>query len=502
MEEFKSDGRSYVPGHHSVDRNFAIRNPRNYCTPSPDIFGLAVNSNVSRPTEFACNSSTSYSPSTYANYSMVHPNINAEQKEQHEQQTPYISTEGRRKRRRIEDAFENLSLRPKTASSSTTPDVHFTSGEMHPNANRVTEQKAQSNNPTSSRNEEMYFPGASGRTTAVTPLTVSKKLFSDTSTEGSFNLQMGGNEDVGNYSLQKSNYSLHSNLSSIPDDFQVRRSNIDRGMKDDYSLSTTKYSQLEDDDGQNSCSSATSSRCSTPDKKSTLHHNYHHPLHDTLLAPRKSKYRGGSRIGAAVPAPTTDPVDARIEELIRHTRIRAMVEASIMVEKENEHKSNTNTRDNDEFLIRVKNQQEDEKEMDCGQIHGMADGELRRKNSGGYLDRRQVEDQQQNGMVTRDDFDLKVKSLKCHSLRSSRAWGQNQQSGRVIDSKPTNMDIQHSPGGHERGRSCQMPYNHGDPQPGRSKSLPKHAKYYNFPPSCNNRNDTAAPAEDRTMLNS
>jgi len=493
MEEFKSDSRSYVPGHHSVDRNFAIRNPGNYCTPSPAIFGLAVNSNGSRPTEFvACNSSTSYSPSNYANYTMVHPPNTAEQKE-----APYISIEGRRKRRRttVEDAFQNLSLRPKIASSATTPDVHFTStGEMHPTVNRVTEQKAISNNPTLIRNEDMFFSGASGRTTAVTPLTISKKLFSEPSTEGRSNLQMGGNEDVGNYSLQKSNYSLHSNLSSIPDDFQVGRS-PSRGMKDDYSLSTTKYSQLDDDD------SATSSRCSTPDRKATLHHNYHHPLHDTLLAPRKSKYRGGSRPMAATPAPTTDPVDARIEELIRHTRIRAMVEASLMVEKENEHKSNTNTRDNDDFLIRVKNQQEDEKEMDGGQIHGMADGELRRKNSRGCLDRRQVEDQQQNGMVTRDDLDLKVKNLNGDSQRSSRAWGaQNQQSERVFDSKPTSMDIQHSPGGHERGRICQMDYIQGDSP--RSKSLPKYAKYYNIPPSCNNRNDTAVAAEDRTMLNS
>lgn len=33
-----------------------------------------------------------------------------------------------------------------------------------------------------------------------------------------------------------------------------------------------------------------------------------------------------------------------------------------------------------------------------------------------------MEDQQQNGMVTRDDLDLKVKNLNGDSQRSSRAW--------------------------------------------------------------------------------
>ena len=46
-----------------------------------------------------------------------------------------------------------------------------------------------------------------------------------------------------------------------------------------------------------------------------------------------------------------------------------MVEALIIIEKENG--------DNNKFSIRAKNQQENEKEMDCGEVHGMADGELR-----------------------------------------------------------------------------------------------------------------------------
>lgn len=510
MERFKSDSHPYIPAH---ERKFAIRKPVNYSPPSPGIFGFGVSSNVSRPTEMAGNSTSRYCrPSSHANYSNVHTNA------------PYISIEGRRKRRRttVEDAFQNLSLRQQTTGTSATPDDHFrgTDNEMHGVVNCVTEQKAKSDNatlsPTPIKNDDMFFACAGGNATAVTPLTISKKLFSVACSEAKLNLPMGGNDDTGNYSLQSSNYSLHSNLSSIPDDFQVRRSNTDRRMKDDYSLSTTKYSDREDGDGQNSCCSATSSTCSTPEKNSTLHslHNYHHhPLHDTF-APRKSKFRGGSRPGtAAVATATTDPVDARIEELIRHTRIRAMVEASIIVEKENEHKKNANTKDNDNFLMRVKNQQEDEKQMDSEEIYGMADGGLRRKNNGEDMGRRRVEENQQhNSMVTRDDIDLKLRNGNSDSLRNSKSLAKDdRQSGRALGGKPTNMDMQHVSGGHERGRGCQIHHNQGVSQDGtrgyvarpkRSKSLPKHAQCFHFSPSSSNRNATVVPSEDGMMMSS
>lgn len=468
---FSNQIQGYQPA--PAEPSFFIRKPgnnNNYHPPnSSDMFGFNVGP-----------SNTGYGSSNVANYGSS-MNTNAALGEHHQQPEPYVSIEGRKKRRRIEDAFENLSLRQQQQPNSTsTPDDHArgATGELH-HIHRVTERKGQSDSTiltqTLFRNDEMISEGAERRTHAVTPLTISKKLFTDTM-DADLNLQLGSNDDAP--------YSLSSNLSHLPDDFKL--------MKDDPPFSTTKYSQLQDedddDDANNSCSS--SSACSTPEQK-TASRSPHHPLPDTLFAPRKTR-AGAPRGTPAVNTIPTDPVDARIEELIRHTRIRAMVKASIVVEREaNGMDRCMNRNHTDDFMMRLKNQQDEEKQMDCGGVFGKAGGGLRRKNNGDDMIRRQKR-MEHVMRVTRDDFDVK-------EYRRSSVHG----------IQPTKMDIQYGQEEHERGRSKNTHHNQRSPQDAastrgcvttqrRSKSLPK---YSDFVSGCNYRDDTE-PSEDAMALSS
>lgn len=425
------------------------QNPRNTLGESIEIGGVDTNSSHSIGLDYS---------------NIAHTNSNVAHFVQEQQQPAQnISAEHRRKRRRmtVEDAFQNLSLRQQQQNGAVTTygNTRDAIEDMH-RVHRVIERSSMSDiSDNTNQSQTPIFSGSEKITTTVTPMTISKKLFSDT-TNSAVDLHKGGSDDVA--------YSLRSNLSCIPDDFKDRSG---RSRNE-----PTKFDfQMEGDDDK-SCSSVSSSICSngTPEKNSSspsLH------LNDTLFAPRKPKIRSG--FGASVTGTTTstDPVDARIEELIRHTRIRAMVKASIRMDKENNGKNSSSSRKcTNGLLLPVKKKEDEGQQMDSG-------GELRRKNNADNMDCG-WEGAENFVMVTKDDIDLNPR-VEYDSLDSMHLDGDNMKSSIIADGhRSTKIATHYVRGAQKRGRTKWTKNNdtrsgNGTSNSGfvawqpRSKSLPK-----------------------------
>jgi len=297
------------------------------------------------------------------------------------QRLPHVTIEGRRKRRRttVEEAFSNLSLQQSTAPSN-----HF--GDQA-RQNHFTEPKAAPVN--------VVQPPFTKRVRVIgheiTPSSISKELFDD-------NVKLDPDNDGGAYCLR-------SKLSLIGNDFEMRR--VSKQLEENSFL---QRSEVQDEDG---CFSPLidSTTSNTPEKKVQS-------LQRALFAPRKTK--------SCDPEAKIDPVDARIEELIRHSRIRAMVKSS--AEMENKMK---------------------EMQMDCT-------GTYDRVSGGSGLKNESIHHKPEQGafVSSRDDFDVELSSV----VQRSGKWTE-------ISAQTEMANCQNPTGG--MGKKKKIDHFEGQPERGR-----------------------------------
>jgi hypothetical protein len=250
---------------------------------------------------------------------------------------PYISVDGRKKRRRttVEDAFKNLSLQHSDKYNSITP----------------------------SQVPDIPF------------LRTSLKADNDLD-HSTFHIERCKQQTSGEQSFQTDDYDpfiIKSNLSSID-----HLNNID---EDDYDCDSSFYSYTNPHDSHefmsNDDSYCANHSSSTPEKRNQTHQQ--NDLNDTniLYAPTKESkphtLSTNTINNRASKNRCQDPVDARIEELIRHSRIKAMIQTS--KKNDAQYQQNNNFLNHQNTLQMMYNQQKKEKDIDCGGVI------LRRKNT-------------------------------------------------------------------------------------------------------------------------
>ena len=230
---------------------------------------------------------------------------------QHE--APYISVDGRRKRRRttFEDAFHQLTM------------------SMHEDNNMFSRDEI-STPVKDGNNDSMQYPDGDNDDS-----TDGAGAFNYSSPSANGEPQISKRLDYNEYDTSSSRRELPLFNMSSTDSLSDRKND-----KDEASISSNFNSDSEyDSSSSNDVSSST-------------------PM---PFAPRKAKKQ----------MEHLDPVDERIEELIRHSRIKAMILSNREHERQNQRMG---------AHAKFKSQQMDEKEMDHGGEKVEGGSELRRKN--------------------------------------------------------------------------------------------------------------------------
>jgi len=243
-----------------------------------------------------------------------------------QQEIPYISVDGRRKRRRttFEDAFHQC-LTMTMHEDNMFPRDEISTPVKDCNNDSMQYMDGNNDNSTAGAGARAFnYSSPIGTNTNSSPV----------DNEGVAEPQISKRLDYNKCDTSSTRRELPlfrmSSTDSIPD-----RKNDD----DDASISST------DSDYNSSSSNDVTSSSSTP-------------MH---FAPRKAKKQ----------MEHLDPVDERIEELIRHSRIKAMILSNRELERQNQRMG---------AHAKFKSQQMDEKEMDHGGDKVEGGSELRRKN--------------------------------------------------------------------------------------------------------------------------
>ena len=241
-----------------------------------------------------------------------------------DREAPYIAVDGRRKRRRttFEDAFHqclSMTVMDNETATTTTP----TPRDEHAHANNTILQ-----------DDEIMTP-------VKDDIHNNNKYDSPVTREGGISKRLDYQDYEEMPPLQPTIYRMRMSCTDIPgktddDEEESMFSNPDSGG-DAFSYSGTSSSS---NSNSNSNSSSTSVSASAPASASL----------PVLFAPRKAKKH----------AEHLDPVDERIEELIRHSRIKALMLSNREKQKQKAYE-------------KCKSQQMDEKEMDRGDDGGGGD---------------------------------------------------------------------------------------------------------------------------------
>ncbi len=315
--------------------------------------------------------------------------------ENQEEETPYISVDGRRKRRRttLDDAFRHLSIMEQQQQPF----------HLHPyNNNTTTTPNISDRN----ENSKTIYGASLSSLSFVTPC-VSKKLNYDstvtaTATDpATFTTPSRGRDSQDNYRIRVDDFDvdadhddmggiiLHSNLnynhetsfcsltSSVDDNIEdedIHRDvlvDIDDGDDDDDNFQDNICT---DNDVGEDCNDDAISSNSTEAPLATSNSSTAQSL---LFAPRKDKNKHKTIIYNQ----HNNPVDDRIEELIRHSRLKAMIQLT----REAESGSGISR----ESLRREQKRRNYEKMLSQNKVVQCMDNgchTLRRKNSSSGLD--------------------------------------------------------------------------------------------------------------------
>ena len=271
---------------------------------------------------------------------------------------PYISIEGRRKRRRttVEDAFESMTIDEATTRIGPDENEHETIAAPSP----------------PSKHDLWQTHNAPPSTPEMNCI---KRLKYDTPER---NGQMVDLEFSSPIALQDTSMEPLAGCQSI------RR----RAAQHSSERHSNAFLDEHESDELSSCTTTTSQNSNSPEQEPSMY--------QLLFAPRKSK---GSRSCAAATSSSSssqalnvhvdqdcrNPVDLRLEELIRHSRIQAYVQQQHK-EQETENMSSdgsSSSRNTSNFptLRQLHKQQSHTKNGDCGGVYGTMGSGLRRKNS-------------------------------------------------------------------------------------------------------------------------
>lgn len=387
---------------------------------------------------------------------------------------PYISVDGRRKRRRttLDDAFRHLSIMEQQQQQHMFP-YHATTAtatatgnanSCPPSLSFVT--PTANNNPNSNHNQNNHI---------LTNLDddISKKLNYDKTTKSSDMMDgmiLHSNLD---YNHETSFCSLTSSQADDDDDDAIEEGDVMIGLDDDGDDNNNELVQNGANVGKNVMENDVGSLPS---------------IHSVLFAPKKNRNRQKNIIYDQ----STNPVDDRIEELIRHSRIQAMIQLSKPI-KSNKNGDNGDDDDDNNCQVRKNYEKmlvgnnEKIKSMDTYGCHS-----LRRKNSSNSLDEPNRKDGSCHGNGSDTNISMNISMNQNHQNNQKMTTSASQKSTfssaspysiAAIRRKGKSNDDHDILRGRRMSRAQEQSSGKGGNQ--RSRSIPRQMKYRCSSPTLN-----------------